>query len=126
MFARTLASIVLILTLATPAAAGGKVIVTPILAGTSNGSFGCDILNASQNKVLEFTLQILQQDGSLLGSKSNITLAPRRSTTAQTGGLLARYCVMEVTSGRAKDVRMTVWVRDVGGALIAVLAAPSK
>ncbi|MBW2235974.1 MAG: hypothetical protein JRG85_11330 [Deltaproteobacteria bacterium] len=126
MLGRTLTAAALILTLAAPAWAGSKLIVTPSLVPPSNGALGCILVNASETKSLEVNVSIRTTDGSPAGLGFGTALLPRSSVSVENTQDQASYCVIEIVSGSSKNARVTVWVKDASGELTAAVAAPGK
>ena len=126
MLGRALAATALILALATPAWAGSKPIVTPSLVPPSNGALGCILVNASDTKPLEVNIRIVKPDGATASFLGGVLVAPYTRAIRESTNDEARHCMVEVVSGKAKDARVTVWVKDASGKLIAAVAGPSK
>ena len=124
MLGRALAATALILT--TPALAGSKHIVTPGLIPPSDGALGCEVVNASTTKRLEVNIRIVKTDGATASFLEPVLVAPYTRAIRESTNDEARHCMVEVVSGKAKDARVTVWVKDASGKLIAAVAGPSK
>ncbi|MBW2235975.1 MAG: hypothetical protein JRG85_11335 [Deltaproteobacteria bacterium] len=126
MLGRTLAAAALSLTLATPALAGSKPIVTPGLIPPSDGALGCEVVNASTTKPLEVNIRIVKPDGTTASFLGGVLVAPYTRAIRESTNDEARHCMVEVVSGKAKDARVTIWVKNASGKLIAAVAGPSK
>lgn len=128
MLGRTLAAAALILLLspAPPAFAGSKPIVTPSLVPPSDGQLGCIVVNASDTKSLALNLSIRTTDGTPTGPGFGTVVLPRSSFSVENAHDEASYCVIDVVTGSSKNARVTVWVKDASGDLIAAVTAPIK
>lgn len=126
MLGRTLAATALFTMLATPALAGSKPIVTPGLLPPLNGALGCEVVNASTTKPLEINIRIVKTDGTTASFLGGVLVAPYTRAVRESPNDDARHCMVEVVSGKAKDARVTIWVSNASGKLIAAVAAPSK
>jgi hypothetical protein len=66
-------------------------------------------------------------DGGVLKvSIAPIIIPPFGSYSSTVSEDNASHCTVALKSGSPKDARVTVWVEDSGGELIAAVAAPSK
>ena len=116
----------LILTLAGPASAGSKIIVTPRLVPLSDGSLVCGVVNTSDSKSLAFSVSVLGATGALVAGPLFTGLDPLESTELQAVHDGARHCVVRLITGNPKDLRVSLSVLDAGGVTRAALSAPSK
>ena len=127
MLVRALATMALVLALASPAQAGSKTIVTPGLKPPSDGALGCRVVNASSSKPISITMAFRSADGGALKiSLFPIVIPPFGSYSSSESQDDASHCTVGMKSGNSKDARVTVWVEDSGGDPIAAAAAHSK
>jgi hypothetical protein len=126
MLARTVATAVLILMLATPAGAGGKALTTPSLVPPATGKLTCLITNVSTNKDLNYNLQIVRSTGSAASTQTNRRLVPGAEHVFRSTDNNARYCLVEILSGNTKTTRVSVMIENASEEVLAALSAPSK
>jgi len=110
----------LLLVMAGPASAG-RAIVTPRLEPPGTGALSCGVVNASSKKTIEGTVTILSSDGTPVAGPTDFAVAPLTSSALSTSASPARHCVVEVTKGGKRNARVSLYVRDSAGNVLAAV-----
>ena len=118
-FARNLIAATLVLSFATPAFAGPR-IITPGLLPPATGFLTCRVVNASATKTIEIESNIYDFNGTVVAGPSVGQVLPNRSISLSTGDNDARHCVVEVTKGGKRNARVSLYVTNGGIILTAV------
>lgn len=112
----TLPSLVL-LALAGPAVAA-PLIVTPAARPPTGGSVRCIVANASPTKTVEIVRTIYSFDGTIPLGPTTFSLLPNRNATSPPVETIQAHCVVEVTKGGKKNVRVSLEVMDAADTVV--------
>ncbi len=121
MINRTFVTIVLVLTLASPAMGGPTIAAGPLVA-PDDGKVSCGVANVSATKTVEYTVALHGSSGSAVHGPFTHTLQPLTNNhwiPSFTGGQL--HCIVEITKGSKKHFRLSAMTLNANGETIAAV-----
>ena len=122
MLGRSLLTLVILLSLATPALAD-TIAAGPIVA-PDTGRVACGVANVSATHAVDYTITIRAGSGGAVKGPSSDTIGPLQNTRWQNssvfGGQL--HCIVELAKMDRKNLRVTLMTLDADDATIAAVA----
>ena len=116
-----LIALVFLLGLTSPATAAPW--ATGPLTPPLTGVFACGLANVSTTKTVEFTITFYRYDATVLYTASSQILPGRNTRYESLSSGTQAHCVVDVTKGGKKNLRVTGMALDSNSRVVAAVAA---
>jgi hypothetical protein len=110
---RVVVATCMVLAVASVAFAGA--VITPALKPPTGGFVRCTVANASATKTVEYIVTIYNFNGTIATGPNSASLDPNHSSSTISTVFILGHCVVELTAGGKKNVRVAFEELDSGG-----------